>query len=658
MKKLLSLLLAMSMVLSLAACGGNEENTPVNGSQGSSQEQTEEGNTGAETRQNRLIYGTNTQMTGDMAVSAWWSNNATDALIRDLMNDYTTVSLSKEGGIYVINESVCEGIEIVTNEDGTKTYTETIKQGLTWNNGEPITAADYCAYFLVYDSPLLYELESYAYPSDIVGGLDYQWGETNYIAGVRMLDEYTFSLTVTEEYATYYHELLYGQCGPLYLPSYITGELTVKDDGEGIYLDGDGAIDADMVNAVRWQNYDHPVSAGPYTLTSLDIGSYTATLEINPYYVGNYEGQKPSIESLVVTYAPAETQFDSLKTGGVDMLDKIGDGTYIDQGLNMVEQGGFDYINFPRSGYGYLRFFGDGGPTQFIEVRHAIAYLLDRNEFASTFTGGYGSVVDGPYGDAQWMYQESEELFSEVLNHYDYNPSKAIEELEAGGWTLNADGTPYSGTGLRYKEVTEEEAGNYDLNVTLEDGRILMPLYIRWISSTDNSVSDLLVTMLAEGTQVADAGMVIQQDVVTFNEMMNWVYRYGDDPKYSSYYYGMTNMGDTIYPYYDYAHYYATPDTEDGQYYVDSGWNVNHIYDHELDETSVALSYRVTPGDTEDYLQKFQDFIIRWNEVLPDLPLYSNEYHTFFCDWLKGYEADDFWTFQYAILYAYIENAE
>ena len=32
---------------------------------------------------------------------------------------------------------------------------------------------------------------------------------------------------------------------------------------------------------------------------------------------------------------------------------------------------------------------------------------LDRNDFAKQFTGGYGSVVNGPYGTAQWFFQET-----------------------------------------------------------------------------------------------------------------------------------------------------------------------------------------------------------------------------------------------------------
>lgn len=47
-----------------------------------------------------------------------------------------------------------------------------------------------------------------------------------------------------------------------------------------------------------------------------------------------------------------------------------------------------------------LNFQCDFGPTQFEAVRHAVALLLDRNEFANTFCQGWGGVVNGMYGTA------------------------------------------------------------------------------------------------------------------------------------------------------------------------------------------------------------------------------------------------------------------
>ena len=653
MKKFLSLVLALSMVLALVACGGNTNSNNAGNNQNDSQNQTQNQDDStqqpAETRPNRLIYGSTTATSGDVCTS-WFSNNATDDMIRGLMDDYSTVSLSRDAE-YVINETVVKSFDSVVNEDGTKTFTFTINEGLTYNNGEPITAADFAASLLLYCSPALVDAGSNAYPDYIVGGIAYQNGETDVLTGVQLIDEYTFTYSITQDYATYYYDTYYAGVGPLYLPAW-GSDLSVVATDEGVSLEGE--FTAEDVEAVRW-NYDSPVTTGPYILKSLDQASYTATLEINPYYAGNYEGQKPSIQQLVITYTASGTQFDSLTTGGVDFLDTLAEGVYIDQALDLVEEGGYDYTSFDRAGYGMIGVACDGGPTQFTAVRQAIAYLLDRNEFANTFTSGYGSVVNGPYGVAQLEYKESEEEFASTLNSYDYNPAKAVEVLEADGWVLNADGTEYSGTGTRYKEVTAEEAGTYEYNVTLSDGRILMPLEINWISSEGHSVSDLLATMLANGPQVAEAGMVIHQDTVEFTELLNWVYRQSNvDPKYGEFRYGMWNMASGFYAAYDMSYSYINDEDIIAMGY----YNTNHIRDDELADAAWDMVYGYETADWDTHLENYQKFIERWNELLPDVPLYSNIYHTIYRDWLKGFEEDAYWQFQYGILYAYIEGAE
>ena len=64
------------------------------------------------------------------------------------------------------------------------------------------------------------------------------------------------------------------------------------------------------------------------------------------------------------------------------------------------------------------------------------------------------------------------------------------------------------------------------------------------------------------------------------------------------------------------------------------------------------MVYTVDSTDTEGYLKLWQEFVLRWNELLPEVPLYSNVYVTMFPDWLENYTQDSFWDFQHAILYA------
>ena len=641
MKKFLALLLAAVMMLSLAACG-NE--TPVE-----NEDPATEVEEVVESRPNRLIYGSTTEISGDIGPGAWWTNNATDKMIRDLINDYSPVT-TNQGGEYIINPTVCGGIDITANEDGTKTFTVKINEGLVFSNGEPITAANYVAYALIGYSPAAAEAGAKLTAAMVVGATEYQKGETDEISGVKLLDEYTYSITIASDYVPYFYELTYASLTPLYIPMYASADLVVVEGETGAKFEG-GELVAAEIDAARWM-YADAVSAGPYVIKSIDTGALEAVLEINPNYAGNFEGVKPSIQQLVIVKSDVATQFDALATGAINLLDTLSDGTEVNTALDMVAQGGYQTVSFERNGYGKLMFQCDFGPTQFQAVRHAVAYLLDRNEFANTFCQGFGAVVHGPYGLAMWMTKESEELFADEINTYSYDPAKAVEILEADGWVLDAEGNAYV-SGLRYKEVTAEEAGDYEGNITLADGRILMPLYIRWSSSEANPVSELLVTMLSEGQQTADAGMVIEQSVMTFSELLNYMYRdatQGD--QYGVPTYGMYNLATNFTPAYDQSYSFSL----DPQY-VALGYNVNYIFDEELDQLSMDMVYGVESTDREGYLDLWQQFILKWNELLPEVPLYSNVYYTIFPEWLENFSESSLWEFSQAIVYASIKGA-
>lgn len=640
MKRVLSFVLVFAMMLSLAACsGGNDTGSTGSTDAGSSSSTT------AEPASNQIIFGSTTELSGDLG-NAWWTNNAADMDIRTLIDDYDVITTNQEGA-FLENKTVCGGVESVENEDGTKTFTVKINEGLMYNNGDPITAADYVAYALIAYSPAAKEAgaKNSAGAATIVGATEYMDGTSDVISGIHLVDEYTYSITISADYLPYYFDMTYASLKPLSLKLYASADLTVKDDGEGVYLDG-GELKADEIDASRYV-YEGRISAGPYQLVEFDQAALQATLEINPNYAGNFEGQKPSIEKIIYTKAVQETMMDTLKTGGVDFLSALTDGNEINTALDMEEAGGFHTVSYDRNGYGVLSFQCDFGPTQFTAVRHAVAYLLDRNEFANQFCQGYGSVVNGPYGVAMWMYQESKEELSEKLNPYAYSVDKAIEELEKDGWVYDENGDAYT-SGVRYKKVTAEEAGDYEHNITLADGTILMPLIIEWASSENNSVSELLAVMLANGEQTAEAGMQINMHTMSFDDLLNYMYRDASQgEQYAVPTYGMYNLATNWTAQYDVS-YSFTLDPE----LIAMGYNTTFSKDEELDKLSMDMVYGVESGDDEAYLQKWVAFVERWNEYLPEIPLYSNVYYDVMSDKIQNLECNALWGFSRAVVYA------
>ncbi len=625
MKKILALVLALCMVLPMVAFA---ETTAEKGT---------------------IIYGSTTEIGGDFWYTSYWTNGATDMMIRELADDCSTV-VTDQGGALVVNPTVTKEITTEVHADGSKTFTITVNEGLKYNNGEAITAKDFAWDSVWASSKVMADLGGKSTAnSTIVGAQDYYDGKVDYVSGVRLIDDYTFSVTIVAEKLPYFYDLSYASYGAYSMKYWLGEGLELKDDGNGCYIAGDFTADALKANVekVRFYAGEDRVSAGPYNLVAFDKAALQATLTINENYNGNFEGVKPSIKKLIIVRAEDATWADAIKTGAMNFYDTVTDGAQINTALDIIEAGGFEYVQFDRPGYGMINFACDFGPTQFINVRQALIQLLDRDEFANTFCQGWGGVVNGPYGTALWQFKDSEEWLDNNLNNYAYNPEAAVALLVEDGWTLNAEGGEWT-EGIRYKKVTAEEAGTYKHNVTLADGTVLMPLIIEWSSSEGNSVSDLLKVMLAESEATKTAGVQINQNVMTFTELLNYYYRdasQGD--QYGVPTYGMFNLATNFTPLYDQSYSFTSDPA-----LVALGYNLNYLFDDVLDWLSMEMVYGVESTDEQTYLILWQKFIQRWNELMPQIPLYSNVYITMYPDWLENYTQDSFWDFQQAIVYA------
>jgi len=663
-----------------------------------------------------LIVGTGTEPSGDLA-TPYWQNNATDNAIGALTSGYGTYELSRDAEI-VLNETAVANVDIADSDTGGRVYTYTINDGLTYSDGSPITAKDYVANVLFFSSRQIVNLGATASAGQYIEGYGpFNRGESLTFSGVRLIDDMTFSVTLSPDYVPWFFETAYVGFGPIKLSAWLdTEDITVVDDGDGARFGfADEAADEEFITKMEvmtdedfqeeeefeeeqeaeaagedgeaaeepaeeededadeeegeeapaeeeeeeappiyvqaWSHLDYkepidkartdvnrPVS-GPYKPKSYDQASKTMVIEINPEFKGNHEGQVAQIPTLIFKYADSTTAIDQFKTGAIDLLQGQSSGTEINAGLDLVEEDPerYDYATYPRSGYGKLQFVADLYPTKDVEVRQAIAHLLDRNEFARAFTGGFGGVVNGPYGEGQWYYMKTKAELDGVLNNYPYDPEEAKTLLDSAGWNLDENGGEYSGEGLRYKE--NPETGE------------LMPLVINWFSTENNPVSEQLVISLQENPDVAAAGMEIIQDTGDFTTLLNWMYRDGSQgEQFAVPHYHMFNLGSGL-P----ATYLPTTEFTTDPDMLAAGYNTNFLVDEELYEAASTLGL-VDPLDEEEFLQRYVKYITIWNKLLPDLPLYSNEYHDFFNAKLVDYEIDDLIGIDIALLYASLDE--
>lgn len=642
MKKFLALLLAVVMVLTMVACGEKKADGQV-------------------------VIGTSTEASGDWAYSAFVRNpNATDNAVVKLTDDMTTIE-SNQHGDYVINKTVVKSYERIEEENGNVTFKFVINDGLKFNNGEAVTAENFVAWTMFLVSPAGKEMGVVSATYNMLpGGLAYRNGETNVLSAVRLYDEKTFSITIAKtgedgetSYLPFYYDLTYASMQAVNLTYWFGEGWSVKDDGEGVYfVNADGKeftaeTVGETVKAGRFATGNR-VTAGPYNLVSFDESSREIVLEVNENYNGNFEGQKPGIKKLVIVKTSDDTVMDMISTGQIQIYSQIADGAQVNALLDIIEAGTIDSspTQYDRAGYGYFGFACDLGPAQFTEFRQAVAYLLNRVEFAQTFCQGWGSVVHGPYCTAFTMTSKTD--IDKKVNHYDYNPEKAVELLKQAGFVYNADGSDYvDGSGeVRYAKVTEEQAKYYEsFNKVLADGTILMPATLNWASSQGNSVSALLTTMLASSDATKAAGISIVKTEMDFPSQMSYMHRQETNGAVGDFTVPTYNMFNLATGYnggvYDESYNWTT-----NPEFIEQGYNVQHLYDKELDKLSMDMVYGVEPGDEATYLSLWEKYIIRWNELLPMVPLYSNVYVSVYPNTIDNYAEDSFWGFERAILYA------
>ena len=191
MKKLLAVLLTLAMVVTLfAACGDKKP---------------------ADAASEINVCIASEPDTIDPAL-----NSAVDGatLIAHLFSGLAKWAQDENGNLIIVADAAQELTEGVKNDDGTITYTYTLRDGLTWSDGQPLTAQDF-----VYSWNRACSLElgaDYGYMLEIVDGYDATQDENQPDAklNAKAIDDKTIEVTLTTD-VPYWNELL---AFPSYFP--------------------------------------------------------------------------------------------------------------------------------------------------------------------------------------------------------------------------------------------------------------------------------------------------------------------------------------------------------------------------------------------------------------------------------------------------------
>ncbi len=471
---------------------------------------------------NSVILGSATELSGAFRSSSWGKANpgSSDLDIENLTSGYATVQTGPDGAMMWNMQALAAVPTSTINDDGTLTYTIKVRNDLKFSDGSAITAKNYIASILANSTEV-----SVAAGGSGVSGLQLVGydefkaytgeGDKVYFKGVQLIDDYTFAVTFQADYADYYYVQSYAGFSPVPLALYLgDNDIVVADDktcglSDGFYakVTKDGtetyAMAEVIVNNLKW---DSPLPySGPYVVSNYDASALVATLKLNPYYPGDDARGKASIETITYVRTVSETQMDQFTSGQVDVIAGITGADDTKNALALVDANPDKYAetHYDRAGYGFIGLRCDLGPASFTSARQAILYTINRPEFAQTFTGGYGTVVHGPYFEGMASYQANKDKIS--LNPYAYSSDNAIAVLEADGWVYNADGTDYDASkgGIRYKKLEGYDLSVQNINYASIDGKYktvkvdgdyYMPLAFNWYGTQPNDVTDQLIT--------------------------------------------------------------------------------------------------------------------------------------------------------------------
>lgn len=378
MKKLLCVLLAMVMILSMAACGSSntpaatEKPTNSQSEPSSNQAQKEETPEGGIVRGGTIKMGKGIVLTSLNPTKV----NAQDADFEIIHQIYDNLINSDASGNLVpgLAESwdVVDDTTIVFNlrkdvkfHDGTDFNAEAVKITMDYyiNEGEA--------------NQFYYQLDC--------------------LESVEVLDDYTVQFNLNKPSSMFLTDIT-NYVGLMIAPSAI-----------------EKGNDWMATNAC---------GTGPFKLGSY-IEGVSISLEANEYYYRNGEDGKPLpyVDSVEITFMTDQTtKVNSLLAGDIHLTDYM-----VTTGIETIQAAeGFNTRQIATSEVYAIFCNVNDEIASSKQVRQAIAYGIDREALAYAVTRGLGGVGVFVTGEGQWFYDPT--------TPYSYNPEKSKELLTEAGY--------------------------------------------------------------------------------------------------------------------------------------------------------------------------------------------------------------------------------
>ena len=271
----------------------------------------------------------------------------------------------------------------VVQKDEDLMWRAKLREGVTFHNGNELTAEDVKATFERY--------EGTPREADV-----YDWYDS-----ATVVDDYTVDIKLQEQYAPLKFSL---GAVPIVPKEVADGDLKLSEN---------------------------PVGTGPYTFAEHDSDSLFRLQRNEDYWFSGSESmpEKPPIETITFRIIVEQSsQLAALKGGDVDMINNVPADSYQDlkdnEDVTVTErtQGGFDLLGFPLS----------VKPFTNAKTRRGVSRLIPRDAIVKSVYQGIGTPAYSPISPLaqQFTSQEFNEKMGEKF--LGYNTEKATQLLQEG----------------------------------------------------------------------------------------------------------------------------------------------------------------------------------------------------------------------------------
>lgn len=350
--------------------------------------------------------------------------------------------------------------------DDNKTFTFTIKEGVNWHDGEPVTAEDWAFAHEVIGHPD-YKGPRYSASFRNIEGMEaYHNGEADSISGIEVVDEKT--LKITYKKAT---------------PSLLTGGVWIYPMAKHIFEDIPVAKMAESPEVRK-----NPIGFGPFKVENIVPGESVVLKANEDYWRG-----EPNLDEVVVKVISPDTVVQALESGKVDLVSSFPTDQYPDNAnLTNVEYLGkidlaYTYIGFKLGTWDKENKEVKPDPDAKMankKLRQAMWHAVDNEAVGKKF-------YNGLRWNATTLIPPSHPAYHDENNPgRKYDPEKAKQLLDEAGYKdTDGDGVREDpdGEGLTINfasmsggDVAEPIANYYiqawkkvGLNVELLNGRLL-----------------------------------------------------------------------------------------------------------------------------------------------------------------------------------------